>query len=238
MLTDGQMIAAAVIETGAGVVQGALGFGINTLAVPLLVLLSLGFVPVPVIIASMLGAALVIWRERPFPGLGPVRWAVVGRIPGNAMGVALLAVLSARVAGLTMACMVLTAVGASRLSAKLPHNVATMFTTGVISGVMGTVAGLGGVPLGLVHQDVAGTRLRRTMSAYVLIGGALSLITLALGGRFGGAQLVPTLVLLPGVVMGYLLSSKVLRFVDSRVRPIVLIVAAAASIGVIVTRLW
>jgi hypothetical protein len=76
------------------------------------------------------------------------------------------------------------------------------------------------------------------MSAYVLIGGALSLITLALGGRFGGAQLVPTLVLLPGVVMGYLLSSKVLRFVDSRVRPIVLIVAAAASIGVIVTRLW
>jgi hypothetical protein len=61
---------------------------------------------------------------------------------------------------------------------------------------------------------------------------------LALGGRFGGAQLVPTLVLLPGVVMGYLLSSKVLRFVDSRVRPVVLIVAAAASIGVIVTRLW
>jgi uncharacterized membrane protein YfcA len=238
MLTEGQMIAAAVIETGAGVVQGALGFGINTLAVPLLVLLSFGFVPVPVIIASMLGAALVIWRERPFPGLGTVRWAVVGRVPGNAIGVALLAVLSARVAALTMACMVLTAVGASRLSAKLPHNVTTMFTTGVISGVMGTVAGLGGVPLGLVHQGAAGTRLRRTMSAYVLIGGALSLITLALGGRFGGAQLVPTLVLLPGVVMGYFLSSRVLRFVDSRVRPIVLVVAAAASVGVIVTRLW
>jgi uncharacterized protein len=236
MLTEGQMVAAATIETAAAVVQGALGFGMNTLAVPLLVLISLGFAPVPVIAASMLGAILIVWRERPGKELRTLRWAIVGRVPGNVVGVGLLAVLSAQVAALTMACMVLAAVGASRLSSKLPHTNKIMFTTGIVSGVMGTVAGLGGVPMGLLHQTSAGNRLRGTMSAYILVGGAFSLVALAFAGRLGSADVLPTLVLLPGVVMGYLLSFKVLRFVDARVRPVVLVVSVIASLGVIITR--
>lgn len=237
MLSDAQMLGAGVIEAGAGVVQGTLGFGINTLAVPLLTFISIEFVPGPVIVASMFGGALVMWRERPARGLRELRWPLAGRIPGNAIGIGVLRVVNTRIAAVTMASMVLAAVASSRFSSKLPRNVATLFLTGVVSGVMGTVAGLGGVPMGLIHQEMAAGRLRATMSAYVVGAGSLSLIALAFGGRFGYNQLGLTLVLLPGVVVGYVVSAKVIRVADSRIRPIVLGLAAFASLGVIVTRL-
>ena len=236
-LGSASLAAAVAIEIAAGFVQGSLGFGINTLAVPLLSLISLRFLPGPVIIASVAIAAVVAWRERGGIQLKSVGWAIAGRIPGNFLGILVLTALTASTAGVTVAILVLAAVLGSITRRRLPRTAPALFLTGTVSGVMGTVAGLGGIPLGLVHQDLPGRLLRPTMSAFVIIGGLLSLATLAASGRLGSGQIVPTLILLPGAALGYLLSGITRDLVDARIRPILLAVAALASVTLIIITL-
>ena len=73
----------AHLRAGAAV-QGAVGFGANLVAAPLLVLLDDGFVPGPVIVASGVLNLLVTWRS----GRGAVDPTVNMAIAGQVVGVA------------------------------------------------------------------------------------------------------------------------------------------------------
>jgi hypothetical protein len=51
-----------------------------------------------------------------------------------------------------------------------------------IAGVMGTATSIGGPPMALVWQGHQGSRLRGTMSAFFMIGSAVSLVSLGVAG--------------------------------------------------------
>ena len=62
-MTVAEAVLAALIFGLGAAVQGAVGFGANLVAAPLLVLLADGFVPGPVIVASGVLNLLVTWRS-------------------------------------------------------------------------------------------------------------------------------------------------------------------------------
>jgi uncharacterized membrane protein YfcA len=101
---------------------------------------------------------------------------------------------------------------------------------------MATAAGLGGPPVALVYQRETGVRLRGTLAAYFIVGTVLSLVALAWAGRFGAEEIRLSAVLIPGTVLGYLLSHPAAAYLDSgRTRVAVLVVSALAAVSVIVT---
>ncbi len=53
-----------------------------------------------------------------------------------------------------------------------------------------------------LYQRSRGLKLRGTLSGYFCVGAALSLIVLALIGRFGIPELLLALLLLPGIGLG------------------------------------
>lgn len=231
------VLAALVMALGSAV-QGAVGFGANLVAAPLLVLLDERFVPGPAIVASGVLNLLVIRRE----GAGSVDPTIGTAIAGQVVGIlgagALLAVLSDHALSLLFAGLVLVAVALSMAGWHLAKTRPTLTGVGIMSGFMGTVSGIGGPPIALVYQRSDGPTLRGTLARYFMVGNLLAIPTLIVAGRLGTGELVPIAAVVPGAVAGYAASSWLASHVDRRTaRPIILTLSAAAAIAVLIRTL-
>lgn len=227
------LAANAAVAFGA-TVQGAIGFGMALLAAPLLVLIRPDLVPGPLLMNGLALTLLVARRERDSIDLRGIKWALVGRVPGVALGA--LALVSIPVQGMSLlvglSVLAGVALGVSRL--RLAPGPRTLFGAGLLSGVFGTVASIGGPPLALVYQHEPGPRLRGTLAGYFVAGGLMSLAALIAVGRYGAGELAWTLALLPGTVLGFACSSRFTSWVDAgRTRRAVLGITGAAGVAAV-----
>ena len=105
---------------------------------------------------------------------------------------------------------------------------------GFVSGITGTIAGIGGPPVALAYQRRPGAEIRATLSVTFVAGLLLSLGALAVAGEIAGWQLALALALLPAVVLGLWASRAVAGRLDPRrVRPLILLFAGAAGVAAI-----
>jgi uncharacterized protein len=87
-----------------------------------------------------------------------------------------------------------------------------LIAAGAASGIMGTATSIGGPPMALVWQGHEGPRLRGTMSAFFMVGSAMSMAMLWLAGAVTPDMLALALWMVPAVVGGYAASRYVNRF--------------------------
>ncbi len=214
--------------------QGAVGFGMGILGSPLLLLIDSRFVPGPILASTMVFTGLLTLRERHAVDLNGVRWLIAGRFAGTIPAAAVLAVLPAEQLSLVFGAMVLLAVAISVSGLQVEPRPAALLAGGALSGLMGTIAAVGGPPLALLYQHAPGARVRGTLSSVFLVGTVMSLTALVLVGRFGPDELSLSLTLLPGVVVGFFLSRRIASRLDQGyTRRAVLSVAAVAGLIVV-----
>jgi uncharacterized protein len=224
---------AFVVVTVCAAIHGSVGFGLNLLAVPLLLLVDPALVPGPALAAGLVMAVLVAGRE-----LGAVDrrtpWGVCGLLPGTAAGLALLAAVPADALGVVLGVLVLAAVVLSATRWQPAPSRPALLVAGTATGFLSTAAAIGGPPMALLYGRSDGARLRSTLSVVFVAASLVALGALAAVGRFGGAELGTSLVLLPGVVVGFLLSGPLRRLVDrGNVRPAVLGLSTVAALAAI-----
>lgn len=227
-------IALSAVVAGA-CLQGSLGFGLGLVAAPVLVLLDPRLVPGPLLCMSVPMALLVAWRERDSLDFGSVRWAVAGRVPGTFLGSAAVVVLSQRwIAGL-FALAVLSAVALGGLGLSVAPTRRNLLVAGVASGAMGTSTSVGGPPIALIYQRSSGPALRASMAAFMIFGASFSVAVLVAVGEFGRTDLKLSALLVPGVLVGFVLSRWTNRFLDNGyTRPAVLAFAAASAVSILI----
>jgi len=231
------VLAGLVVALGA-LVQGTVGFGMNVLAAPLLVLTDPRLVPVPAILVACAHASLSLWRERAHVDWLGVWWAMVGRLPGIALGVAAVALLPQQEFSALVGMSVLICVGLSLLTWRPAPTPPALVVAGLASGVFGTASSIGGPPVALLYQNAGGPRVRATLAAYFTLGSAASVVSLALGGQVERYHLLATAALLPFLVLGFALSGPARRYLDAgRVRPAVLAVSAASAVLLVLSGL-
>lgn len=227
------LLAGMILLTGA-VVQGAVGFGMNLVAAPLLTIADPALVPVPLLLVSSAFALLPLLRERGHTDWRGVRWGVLGRVPGTVLGVTALALFSARWVSILIGVVVLISVALSLLSWRPAPTRPALFTAGVVSGTFGTAAAIGGPPIALVYQHTAGPAVRSTLGAYFAAGSMMSILGLSLGGQVHGEQLLAAVVLFPFALIGFLLSGPLRKVLDAgRTRPALLAVAALSALALL-----
>lgn len=227
-----QLAAAWLLLLVGAALQGAVGFGLGLLANPLLLLLDDRLVPGPILLPIMFFTLLMWHREHGEVQPREVGWAVVGRLPGTALAMVLLALLPRERTALVVGVMILLGVVLSLKGGRVTPTRPTLLAAGVLSGFMGTTAAVGGPPLALLYQHQSGPRLRGTLAAYFTFGSFLSMVALALVDRLNLADLVTGLTLVPGLLAGYLLSNPLAPRVDRQlVRPAVLILSTAAALA-------
>lgn len=228
------LLLAAVVVALCAAVHGAIGFGLNLLAVPVLVVLDPRLVPGPALVAGLVLSLLMSGRELRSMDPGVVA-AVVGLLPGTALGLALLAVVPADALGVPLGLMVLVAVVLSASTWTPQPTPRNLVRAGVVSGLFTTAASIGGPPVALVYAGQSGPRLRSTLSGFFVLADTISLVALAVAGRFRTSDLGPSGVLLAGVLVGFLMSSPLRPYVDAgRSRQLVLALSAVAAVLAIV----
>lgn len=230
MLSLNVLVVAGLAVLGGAVVQGTVGFGLALLAAPVMALADPALVPGTLLLVTSVMSVFSAVRERTdvdWPGL---RWALLGRVPGTAIGTAAVLALSARALSLAVAIVVLAAVGLSLLSWRPHPTPGALLAGGLVSGVTGTATSIGGPPLAILYQHSSGPRVRSTLAAYFVVGSALSAASLVLAGRIRGAHVIGALALLPFMALGFLLSGPLRPRVDAgRTRGAVLVLAAASA---------
>lgn len=225
----GWVVATLAMASGAAV-QGAVGMGFALVAVPVLVLVDTDLVPAPFLVGGLALSLLVSRREHAHGDWGEVGWAAGGRMVGAVIGAAVIAALTESQRGLVVGLAVLAAVVASAAGLSLPFTRPVLVGAGTVSGVMGTIAGLDGPPMGLVYQHHPGPHVRANLARYFVIGSLQSALTLAVVGVFGWHTLLVGLLLVPGTVVGYLVSGRLVGHVDRGwTRAAILVVSAAGG---------
>src|SRR5262245_23123945 len=226
-MTASSVILVTVLVAGASCSQGSAGFGMALLAAPLLTLVDRAFAPAPLVLAVLPLSLLVAWRDWAHLDRHGLAWAIGGRLPGVALGALAAAALSQHLLALVLGAAVLVAVGLSMVTARLQPTRGTLASAGFASGFMGTTTSIGGPPMALVYQRSNGPTFRSTLATYFAVGALMSLAALTIAGRVGSHELRLGLLLWPGVVLGFVLSKPLTRFLDvGRTRPMVLFVSA------------
>lgn len=204
---------AGVLLLGA-FVQRATGFGLAVVGAPLLLMLEPRLVPVVLVLFGFTVSLMMVRRYWHEVHLREISVALVGRLPGNGLGIWLLLAAPMAVLETLIAAIVLFAVGVTLCRFHLPVNRVTLFVAGVLSGIFGTVAAIGGPPIVLLMHGFSPDRMRGNLAAFFVITSLLTLATLALAGQLSIWHFKLALTFLPAVLIGNALADAVAHRLD------------------------
>ena len=228
----------AIIAAGA-TLQGSVGFGTALVAGPLLVLIEPSFIPGALITSALVLNPLVLRRERVALDVRGLQISIAGLVVGTLAAALIVARISERDFAIVFAALVLLAVVMSAVGWRLEPTRPAVLGAALLGGFMGTIAGINGPPMALVYQGARAERLRSTLAGFFIVAALISLASLITIGRYGLTELVLSLVLAPGVVIGFLISSRIAPHLHGgKVRPLVLLVSAASAATVLIRYLF
>lgn len=220
-------------------VQGLSGFGLGLMAAPVVAFVDPTLVPAALLIVIAPLPLLTAWRERAHIVWREVVTALVGRLPGTALGIGAVALLSPSAIALVVAVAVLLGVGASLVRWDPRPTRTALLVGGGLSGALATATSIGGPPIALLYQRSPGATARATMGAFFGLGLPISLGALLVSGQVSSHALVAGVLLLPAMALGFAASGPLRPLVDTggRFRAVVLTVTAASGAVLLVRTL-
>ncbi|MCS6239301.1 sulfite exporter TauE/SafE family protein [Shewanella baltica] len=221
-------LASLVVFLGA-LTQSLIGFGLAVVASPLLYIVDPQLVPAPVIAMGFSIALLTLVRERGHLEFNGLQYALLGRVPGGFIGASLLLFAPQPILGLSIAAIVTVAVILSLYKFSLPVNKKTLFGAGVVSGIFGNIAAIGGPPMAILLAGKDASQFRAALSAFFIFSSMIALIILAITGLLELKHLWLSLMLLPSVLLGYLVAGRLVGSVDKDKTKIATLVLCSIS---------
>jgi uncharacterized membrane protein YfcA len=227
-------ITALAVTYFAATVQGIVGLGFAMVSVPILALIDPSFAPVPQLLMTLPLTMAMAWRERSHLSLAGVGWIVTGRLPGAVIGVGLLSVATQAILQAVIAVLVLIAVTIIATGIHVKRTPASQFGAGLLSGVSGLVASIGGPALALLYTRDEGAVVRSNLAAVFVVGLSISIIARLISGNMTWEDARVAAILFPALVAGYLTSLTVKdRWSLAGVRNGILVLSLIGSLALI-----
>ena len=227
----------AMVLAGA-CLQGASGLGFAMFCAPIAALIFPELVPGPLLALSCPLALMTGLRE-----FHAIEWytagqAIAGRVLGTGLAAICMALLPVQTLSLLFAALILIGVVLSLRGWRVVNSGRNTLLAGMASGLMGTITSAGAPPFAIAMQHLPASRLRGTLGVVFFIGAALSLIALALMGRMGAPEFWLSLLLMPWMVTGFMLSGRI-KFLmrQQSLRPMLLGLASFGALGILVQTL-
>ncbi|MEA2023789.1 MAG: sulfite exporter TauE/SafE family protein [Actinomycetota bacterium] len=234
-MSTAALIVALIVTFIAAAIQGVVGMGFAMVSVPILALIHPSLAPVPQLLITLPLTILMAWRERRHIELSGLGWIVGGRIPGAFLGVGLLAVATQQTLDIAIAAVVLGAVAIIASGFHVRRSPVSEFGAGVLSGVSGFVASIGGPPLALLYARDDGPTVRSNLAAIFSIGLVITISARVLSGNISWTDVRVALILFPALAVGYLVSVRFKsRVSQPLVRGAILVLSLVGAIGLII----
>lgn len=215
-----ELAAALLIVAIAVVAQAGTGSGFGIIAAPLLLIVNPDLVPGPLLLITLVVMLVVTWQNRTGLRHFDLGYALLGAVPGAAGGLWILPLLDTKLSTIIVGSLVVASVVAGLSGWKVHQSRGALWAAGMLGGVLGTVAATPGPPLVVVYRTPDVFRYRANLSVFFLAACLTSLAGLVLSGGFGARELIISLWLLPGVVIGALVGKPVVsRLPAASIRP-------------------
>lgn len=208
--------------------------GFTLLTAPILVVINPAYVPVPMILSGLLLSCFIIIRDHPSMDASGVTIAITGRIIGAIIATLLLLWISTPIFALIFGVMILLGTAMSIIKTSWNPTPSKLFIAGLLSGLMGTLAGVGGPPMGLLYQHQKGSVVRGTLAGFFAIGSTISLILLLIVGKFTLYEFTLFLWILPAILFGFWLSKVAIQILDKGYTRIAILFVSALSAIIII----
>jgi len=199
-----ELVAANLVICFAALLQAATGAGYAMVAVPVLALINLAWVPAPMLISNIALSAVMMRRGREALDHAELPPLALGLVLGTGAGAALLKVAGREGIGLLIGGIILAAVIASLVTPALRITRARVFSGALLGGTTGVIAAMHGPPLILLYQREHPEKVRATLAGVFLFGCFLALGSLWFAGLLGFEDVWRGASLLPGVGLGFL----------------------------------
>lgn len=230
-----QILLANLALLAGACLQGVAGYGIGTLAAPLLFLISPILIPAPLVLNAVVLTILMLLRNRGALQVREVRFAIGGGVGGMILAGITLMLISPTGFELAFGVLILIGVVLSAGGLRPALNARNSILAGAASTYMGTITAVGGPPIALIYQNQKGPLVRANMSAFFLVASFFSIAALVVSGYLGQRELQLFAVTFPGVLIGFWLSGKLVnRMPFDGLRPVILGIAAVAGVAALV----
>ncbi len=231
------LMVAAFVVLAASMVKVVAGFGFGLTATPFLLLMFEPKLVVPLVIPlTLLLDLLVVFQTREHLDLKMVLPLVVGGGIGVSLGTYILLVADPTVLKIFIASVIIAFsiylllgftinISRQRLAGGL---------AGLFSGGLATSTGVVGPPMALflVNLGVEREPFRHLISAFSAIVHMLAIISLASYRVLGLSTLTPLMLLLPSVIVGAIIASRIPRLIEPRLfRRMVIVIVTVASVA-------
>ena len=215
--------------------QAAIGMGLNLFAIPLLLFISPVYAPGPVLVASFVLSCLALWRVPASVDRRELNLALVGLAAGTVLAGLVAALIDSSSLTRLLGLFVVLGVGLALSGWSAAINRRNLVIAGGGAGFLGTIAGVHAPPIALLYQGLEPDRVRGAILTFVGIGNLFSIIALVIVGRFGSDQLLATVSLIPGVLIGLWFAPSLARLINARVlRLLVLLISAVSGLLLVV----
>ena len=233
-----ELLVANLAVFAAAVLQAATGIGFAMVAVPLLALISLAWVPAPMLICNIALSLVVMSRGRGALERSEGPPLVAGLTVGTVIGAGILTLFDERWLGVMIGGIILLAVTASLATPPIRITRGRLLAGATLGGTTGVIAAMHGPPLVLLYQHERPEKVRATMAGVFIFGCLLALASLWLAGLLGWEQIWRGLILLPGVTLGFFIGKALGgRMSPGAVRYAMLGVSGAAGLALLVKSL-
>jgi uncharacterized protein len=235
-LTDIGSIAAAVIANltvaAGAAAQAAIGMGLNLFAVPILALIDPVYVPGPVLLHSFLVASAASYRLRADINVSELGISLAGLVVGTVIAALLLLQLNAQELPRLFGILVLAAVAITAAGYRIALTGPRLLAASAGAGILGTIAGVHGPPIALMYQHESPARIRSALLPFFVAANSISLLALIGIGMFGRREFLASIMLLPGLFIGYLVSPWLIRLMSARsIRACILAISAVSGMA-------
>lgn len=196
------VIAAVAVLIGSAA-QSVVGFGLNLIAVPVLLFAGADrFVPGPLIVVLLLQAWTLVQGEGRQADWQLLRWFLPVRVVGTAAGLVVAANLRSDALIVLICILVIAAVGLSMSGWRIRSGPTSWSVTGFASGFGNVISSIGGPPLALALTDHPPAAQRTTQGWSAIFGSAMSIAMLWATNKFNMTDVAIGLVLVPTALLG------------------------------------
>ena len=231
----GQVLLAVAAVAAGALIQGSIGYGLSLVSVPAIGLMRPTALPVTILLLALPMTMWMAVRERSSIHVAGFLQITIGRIFGTAGGVWILTAVPVAQLSVVIGAALMLAVTLSVLNPAFEAGDRSRIVAGILSGLMGTAAAVGGPPLALAYQRRPGSELRSTLAISFVIGAIMSLVALRIAGKVEGWHALFALELLPGLALGLFAATRLRGLLESEwLRPLVLAFAAISGIVAVV----
>lgn len=216
------------------ITQGSIGFGLGTIATPIIALLRPDLVPTLILLLALCISIYTLARTYRETSWRLVGISVIARIPGSFAGAWAIASLSHDGLSIFIGCAVLLAMSLSSLGWSPEPTRRNTVLAGLTSGFLGTSTSIGGPPMALIMKRFDPQRTRGSLAGTFVIGTVMSLIILGFNGQVTQPQVYAAAAYSPLVVVGLFIANYLNHFIDTkRLNRIVTVVAITAALALI-----